>query len=453
MSSIRRRRGLALDGSEQELETGARRHELLGGSERKVELKTIRKQIDPIYRGAKSQIDQVGGVESRTDVGGPFVQYFLESNIVGDREGEVQVRKPIVLARRDRPHDRTRNNSFVRVSKGDDMVPKSIAFLDREHGSIFAEGLCYGRHALETTESRELHGLEEPVSDILLGLNIPTSVGAGNDPIDLASRADAGGFDFVSSNDHPCGTQPNFETWTLLVWLAARTTRVRVATRVLGVPYRPPAIVAKMAETLNRLSGGRFILGLGAGYSDEEFRAFGLKVPTPKEKIEGLEDAIRITRGLWTERSFTYEGDHYRALDADVEPKPADPIPIWLGTFGPRALNLTGRLADGWIPTLSEDAPPERVPSMVERIERAAEKAGRDPRSIRRIYNLSINLNEPRGVDPYVVSGRGNEVVEQLQGFVALGFDAFNFGIVGDAPNEQIDRLVGEVVPEMRTDN
>ena len=288
------------------------------------------------------------------------------------------------------------------------------------------------------------------MSKILFGLNVPTGAEKGHDPLGLATRADALGFDFVSSNDHPCGTNPNFETWTLLTWIAASTQRVRIATRVLGVPYRPPAIVAKMAETLDRLSGGRLILGLGGGYSDEEFRAFGLDVPSPRAKVEGLEDAINITKGLWSENSFTYEGKHYRTENADIAPKPDHRIPIWVGTYGKRALRLTGRLADGWIPSLSEDAAPERIPEMIDAIDRGAEAAARDSTAIQRVYNLTVDLNAPRGKDPYLVSGTSEEVVDQLAHFVSLGFDAFNFGVVGDAIDDQLDQLSQNVVPELR---
>src|SRR5207244_824484 len=113
-----------------------------------------------------------------------------------------------------------------------------------------------------------------------------------------------------------------YEAWTALAWIAASTSRIRVAPRVLGVPYRHPAIVAKMAETFDRLSGGRLILGLGAGASDEEFRALGLEVRPAGEKIQGLEEAIRIIRGVWSERGLTLEGRIYRTDRAEVEPKP-----------------------------------------------------------------------------------------------------------------------------------
>src|SRR6059058_4293550 len=131
------------------------------------------------------------------------------------------------------------------------------------------------------------------MNPIQFGLNIPTSAAPGEDPVATAIRAEELGFDFVSSSDHPCGHSPTHETWTLLCFIAAATSRIRIATRVLGVPYRPPPMVAKMAETLQRLSGGRLILGLGGGSADDEHRAFGLGVRSPREKVDGLEEAVR----------------------------------------------------------------------------------------------------------------------------------------------------------------
>src|SRR6266542_5375646 len=155
------------------------------------------------------------------------------------------------------------------------------------------------------------------MSKLLFGINVSTSAAPGADPVAETRTAEELGFDFVSANDHPCGTKPTHELWTMLAWLAARTSRVRVAPRVLGIPYRPPAVVAKMAEALDRLSGGRLVLGLGGGASDDEFRAFGLGVPTPREKIDGLEEAVRIIRGVWTQPSFSFHGRLYRTDDAE----------------------------------------------------------------------------------------------------------------------------------------
>jgi len=287
------------------------------------------------------------------------------------------------------------------------------------------------------------------MTDVLCGLDVSTSAAAGADPVADARRAEELGFDFVSASDHPSGGRPTYETWTMLSWIAASTTRIRIASRVLGVPYRPPAMVAKMAETLARLSGGRLILGLGGGYSDEEFRAFGLRVPSPRDKVDGLEEAVRISRGLWSEPGFTFDGRLYRTAAAELEPKPDSHIPIWVGTFGARALALTGRVADGWIPSL-ELAPPGRIPEMRERIFAGARDAGRAPEDITFAYNMEIRVDEVSHPDPFVVSGPPDVVIERLLGFTKLGFSAMNFQPLGPDPGEQIERLALEVIPALK---
>jgi alkanesulfonate monooxygenase SsuD/methylene tetrahydromethanopterin reductase-like flavin-dependent oxidoreductase (luciferase family) len=262
-------------------------------------------------------------------------------------------------------------------------------------------------------------------------------------------RAEGQGFDFVSASDHPSSGHPTLETWTLLSWIAANTTRIGVATRVLAVPNRPPPVVAKMAETLDRLSGGRLTLGLGGGYADDEFKAFGLRVPTARDKVDGLEEAIRITHGLWSESAFTFDGAHYRTEMAEFEPKPNRRIPIWLGTLGPRALRLTGRLADGWIPSL-DLAPPERVPMLHEQILKGAHEAERDPSDITLAYNMEIRVDKQAAPEPGVVTGSPAAVVERLMSFTELGFTAMNFQPIGPGRDEQIERLATEVIPAVR---
>jgi probable F420-dependent oxidoreductase len=283
----------------------------------------------------------------------------------------------------------------------------------------------------------------------LVGLSVSTSAAAGADPVGDAVAAERAGFDFVSASDHPCGSQPTYETWTMLSWIAAHTSRIAVATRVLGVPYRPPAMVAKMAETLDRLSGGRLILGLGGGYSDDEFRAFGLGTFSPRDKVDGLEEAIRIARGLWSEREFTFSGRLYRTDRAEIEPKPAHRIPIWLGTYGPRALALTGRLADGWIPSLGH-APPDQVTGMREQVLAAAAAAGREPAEVACVYNVEVRVDPGARAPASVVSGSAPEVADRLAGFRALGFTALNLMPVGPDPADQVARLAGDVLPALR---
>ncbi len=287
------------------------------------------------------------------------------------------------------------------------------------------------------------------MSPLMFGVNVSTSAAPGRDPVRDARRAEELGFDFVSASDHLHGVSPTYETWTMLSWIAASTSRIGVATRVLGTPYRHPAVVAKMAETFDRLAGGRLILGLGGGASDDEFRGFGLGVRSPREKVDGLEEAVRVIRGMWTTPGFTFEGRLYRTDGAQLEPRPDRRIPIWLGTFGDRALNVTGRLADGWIPSLGY-ASPERVTVMRERVLAAAGRAGRDPDEITCAYNIVIRLGDRADPSPSVVSGPPDAVAERLIGFVRTGFTAMNFIVSGPGEDEQLERLASEVVPAVR---
>jgi probable F420-dependent oxidoreductase len=287
------------------------------------------------------------------------------------------------------------------------------------------------------------------MSDLLIGLGVSTSADPGADPVADATTAERLGFDFVSASDHLHGDQPTYEPWTMLSWIAAATTRVAVATRVLAVPYRSPAVIAKMAATLDGLSGGgRLILGLGGGYSDEEFHAFGLGTRSPRDKVDGMEEAIRIIRGLWSQPRFTFHGRLYRTDEATLEPRPGR-IPIWLGTYGPRALAVTGRLADGWIPSLGF-APAAQVEAMRERVLAAAREAGRDPAEITCAYNVTVRVDDKAEDTPDVVAGPADLVCERLAGFAAMGFTALNLMPVGPDAAEQVERLGREVLPVVR---
>jgi alkanesulfonate monooxygenase SsuD/methylene tetrahydromethanopterin reductase-like flavin-dependent oxidoreductase (luciferase family) len=297
--------------------------------------------------------------------------------------------------------------------------------------------------------AKELTVEGEKVSETAFGLSIAPSVAAGTDPVASARMAEDLGFDFVSASDHPCGTQPTYETWTLLSWIAAATSRIRVATRVLGVPYRNPAMTAKMAETFSRLSGGRLILGLGGGYSDDEFRAFGLGTFAARDKVDGLGEAVVITRGLWSQREFSFDGRLHRTDRAELEPKPLQPIPIWLGTFGDRALQLTGQLADGWIPSYG-DRPLQQYKSMRERVLTAARDAGRDPAAVTCALHLQAQIGDRAGADPSLVAGPPAAVTEQLLAFTAIGFTAFSVNLTGPGLREQAEKFAFEVIPAVR---
>jgi alkanesulfonate monooxygenase SsuD/methylene tetrahydromethanopterin reductase-like flavin-dependent oxidoreductase (luciferase family) len=283
---------------------------------------------------------------------------------------------------------------------------------------------------------------------IRLGLNVSTAATEGSDPVADARYAEELGFDFVSASDHPASGHPTSETWTMLTWIAARTSRIGVMTRVLGVPWRHPALTAKMAETLHRLSAGRLTLGLGGGADPAEFRSFGIPPRTPKDTVDGLDEAVRLIRALWTSPSVSCDGHLYRTDHAELEPKPSPPPPIWLGTFGNRALATTGRLADGWIPSY-DMAPPQRAAAMRERILEAATDAGRDPASITCAYNIVIHLGDDRADQPGVVSGSAGAVTEQLLECVDVGFHTFNFVLSAADQRRQAQRIATEIRPAL----
>lgn len=269
---------------------------------------------------------------------------------------------------------------------------------------------------------------------VRFGLSVPIT--GGGDPVALARRAEALGFSFVSMSDHPALAEPVYETWTMASWILASTTRLRVATRVLGVPFRSPALLAKMAATQAQLSGGRLVLGLGAGAADAELRAYGLPVPSPGEKVAGLADAIAIARGLWSVPSFSHGGSRHSVVAASLEPKPAAPIPIWLGTFGPRALRLTGRTADGWIPSYGY-APPSAIPGMRALIDEGAAEAGRDPSSVEFVYHLTLGPDADLAGTPAQLADKLTELARSLD---VAAFSLAPLGL-------PVEALAAEVLP------
>jgi alkanesulfonate monooxygenase SsuD/methylene tetrahydromethanopterin reductase-like flavin-dependent oxidoreductase (luciferase family) len=287
------------------------------------------------------------------------------------------------------------------------------------------------------------------MTELIFGVGVPASAAPGDDPVGFAREAERLGFDFVSAADHPCGSQPSFETLTMLTWIAAETSRIKVASRVLGVPFRRPAIVAKVAASLDQLSGGRFILGLGAGYSDEEIASVGGPVLSPGRKVDALAEAIQVIRGAWTQSGYSQDGRYYSVRDLEMEPKLSRAVPIWLGTFGPRALAVTGKLADGWIPSLGY-MPLEQIPVMRRRIDAAAEAAGRAPEEIRSILNLGIRIDPDAEPQPDEAAGSAKQVVSQLRGLADLGFTGFNFILGGPDWITAVRRITEDVLPDLR---
>lgn len=263
----------------------------------------------------------------------------------------------------------------------------------------------------------------------------------------LARRADELDLELIGIQDHPY--QWRFlDTFALIADLLARTEQVRIFPDVANLPLRSPAMLAKGAASLDLLSGGRFELGLGAGAFWEAIGAMGGPVRSGREALEALEEGIAIIRAFWSgERTIAFTGKHYSVKGLHPGPPPAHPIGIWLGVGRPRALALTGRLADGWVPSLSW-ATPDAVPALARRIDDAAAEAGRDAAEIRRVYNIggSITDGPVRGI----LDGPPDHWIETLTAFAGeLGFDTFIFW-PRDEPEAQLTRFAEEVVPALR---
>jgi len=206
----------------------------------------------------------------------------------------------------------------------------------------------------------------------------------------LAQRTEQLGYDLVTFQDHPY--LPTYlDTWTLMTWVAARTERIHIASNVLNLPLRPPAVTARAAASLDLLSTGRFDLGLGAGGFWDAIEAMGGRRLSPGQSIDALDEAIDVIRGIWAadERAtMRVDGEYYQLQGAKRGPAPAHDIPIWIGAYKPRILRLTGRKGDGWLPSLPYMKPGDlQAGNRV--IDEAARAAGRDPAEIRRLLNIS----------------------------------------------------------------
>jgi alkanesulfonate monooxygenase SsuD/methylene tetrahydromethanopterin reductase-like flavin-dependent oxidoreductase (luciferase family) len=283
-------------------------------------------------------------------------------------------------------------------------------------------------------------------ADLLFGTFI-TPVNAGHDgPVRLASFSEQLGFDLVSFQDHPY--QGGFlDTWTLLSWVAARTSTIHIAPNVLNVPLRPPAVTARAAASLDLLSGGRLDLGLGAGFFWDAIEAMGGRNLTQGQAVDALSEAIDVFRGMWAADDRTplrIEGDYYQVRGAKRGPAPAHAIPLWIGASKPRMLRLTGRKADGWLPALSRMQPGDFARGNAI-IDEAAAAAGRDPRNIRRIVNTSGQFAARSG--GFLV-GPSEQWVEQLMPYV-LDDGVGTIVLVGDDPSA-MQRFAGEVAPALR---
>jgi alkanesulfonate monooxygenase SsuD/methylene tetrahydromethanopterin reductase-like flavin-dependent oxidoreductase (luciferase family) len=268
--------------------------------------------------------------------------------------------------------------------------------------------------------------------DLLFGTFVTPT---GAQAVDLAVTADRAGLDLVTFQDHPY--QPAFvDTWTLMAYVAAKTSRIRITGNVLNLPLRPPAVLARAAASLDVLSGGRIELGLGSGAFPDGVAAMGGRRLTPGQSIEALAEAIPIIRDLWdttTRERVNHQGEYYNVVGAKRGPKPAHDIGIWIGAYKPKMLALTGRLGDGWLPSM--DYLPKgagSLPEMNARIDEGALSAGRKPQDIRRLLNFMrldggpaqwaeqfADLALNHGISGFILGGDSHELAETLAQEVA----------------------------------
>ncbi|WP_028642510.1 LLM class flavin-dependent oxidoreductase [Nocardioides sp. URHA0020] len=225
--------------------------------------------------------------------------------------------------------------------------------------------------------------------------------------VELALLTEAAGLDLATVQDHPY--QGRFlDVWALIATILARSSTLRVTTNVSNLPLRPPYVLAKTVASLDVLSRGRVELGIGAGGFWDAIVSAGGTRRTPGEALSALAEGIDTIRGVW----------------ADVGPAPLHEVEVWIGAIGPRMLELTGRVGDGWLPSQSY-VPPDTLAERNARIDSAAAGAGRDPSVVRRLYNVNpsddpawpewlAELTLTHGTSTFIVTGDDPRTIQRF---------------------------------------
>jgi len=275
----------------------------------------------------------------------------------------------------------------------------------------------------------------------------------------LWRRTEDHGFDWISVWDHfyaadATGSPECLEAVATHAALALSTSRVRCGSLVYSVGYRHPAVLANAMATIDQLSGGRVTLGLGAGWHQGEYDAYGIPFPSPGVRLRQLDEAIQCTQDV-----TTFEGEFFRLHDARCEPKPVQSrLPLWIGGGGERVtMRLAARHADGWnVPFL----PPDEYARKVGVLDDHCEREGRDPAAITRAVNVGLAWDEQsleaqfadlaRFLRPGVLMGSAQEIVDRIGAYGDAGAEWVIVAIRAPFDVDGLDRLAGEVLPAFR---
>jgi F420-dependent oxidoreductase-like protein len=307
-----------------------------------------------------------------------------------------------------------------------------------------------------------------------LGVHVGQQNMAMDDMRKLWRKLDERGVDWISAWDHfyeappKGGTQPHFEALATLGALAAETRRARIGCLVFYVGYRNPTLLAKAATTLDHISGGRFEIGLGAGWHIWEAAAYGYAFPDIGTRLDMLEEATQIVRRMLTQERTSFSGKHFQVDDASCLPRPIqDRLPIWIGGVGEkRTLKIVADHADGW--NAAYLAPEEfaRVNSV---LNQWCEDEGRDPASLKRAVNVTFNLGlteadvtrqrqilaEDWGATVERISGGAllctpDRAVDRILEYVGAGADEVNIALRAPWDEEALDAYLEVVMPAVR---
>lgn len=289
---------------------------------------------------------------------------------------------------------------------------------------------------------------------IKFGIQIEPQFGFDYQTVEkIALNAEKIGYHSIWASDHfflddKSEDKNCMESWTLIAALAAKTVKLRLGTLVTGNSYRYPAILAKIAATVDMISNGRLEFGIGAGWKEIEYKAYGIPFPPIKVRMDQLEESVQIIKKFWSEPKINFDGIHYKIKDAFSAPKPVQKYPpVFIGGTGKkRTLNIVAKYGDycnfGWF------VPTDKLRDLLDTLKDHCKTVGRDYESIGKSYFASVMISETeeglaklmekraalknvtleeykKGLPPGIITGTPDEVEKRFQELIDLGFDYF----------------------------